>query len=641
TAMMHRLSLLLSSETVNTKVGSFTPAKARYASHFYLQDPKYKGACYTGMWLSGKPHGHGKLVWASTAQTYEGEFRNGLYNGFGRMIFVLNASAGVAEEYKGEWKDGMMHGQGEMSYSDKQVYIGHWMHNVRHGHGVLRMGTMTSPTPSIFTGNWDNDKRSGFGVMDDIMRGEKYMGMWDNDARSGNGLIVTLDGIYNEGRFSLNKLMGQGILLCHDNTKFEGDFCGDAQVNGKGVLTMPNGDRIEGTFQGQWNEGLKINGLYFKGTGPEENSAVAFPDSRAVSTHSPYYIPATKKWRSVFNECRDRLGCLGNDEPDLKKAWKSVAEDLVRAPVAKTMHQEREIIDDILKGVDLDQAKKIAKDKKKLQEYLIKAFSLPCHPLGRLLETLVDVYRATYVGMGAHSRLLPHAVEEIKSYIERVYAIIRILFPSLPNEDFVHVGDSNEADGQSEGGGLDSNTLLGPLIFPRFYPPLFTLYALHNEKNDSAYWERVLQLNKRTDLALMSYLEVKRTFWLASEETNGLVYEADLTDWKHTHYYGKAVDAFQQISTKFSPMEKISVLKETFHRIHKEVQDFWKGEEKIVSLDDLFPVFQFVVIRSRVHHLGSEIDFIEDLMEAKYRAGEQGHMFTTLKACYYQILNEN
>jgi hypothetical protein len=34
----------------------------------------------------------------------------------GRMIFVLNASAGVAEEYSGEWKDGMMHGQGEMRY---------------------------------------------------------------------------------------------------------------------------------------------------------------------------------------------------------------------------------------------------------------------------------------------------------------------------------------------------------------------------------------------------------------------------------------------------------------------------------------------------------------------------------------------
>ena len=35
---------------------------------------------------------------------------------------------------------------------------------------------------------------------------------------------------------------------------------------------MPNGDRIEGTFQGQLNDGLKINGMYFKGSGPEDNS---------------------------------------------------------------------------------------------------------------------------------------------------------------------------------------------------------------------------------------------------------------------------------------------------------------------------------------------------------------------------------
>ena len=35
---------------------------------------------------------------------------------------------------------------------------------------------------------------------------------------------------------------------------------------------MPNGDRIEGTFQGQWNDGLKINGMYYKGNGPEDNS---------------------------------------------------------------------------------------------------------------------------------------------------------------------------------------------------------------------------------------------------------------------------------------------------------------------------------------------------------------------------------
>jgi hypothetical protein len=41
---------------------------------------------------------------------------------------------------------------------------------------------------------------------------------------------------------------------------------------------MPNGDRIEGTFQGQWNEGLKINGMYIKGTAPPTNTAALFSE---------------------------------------------------------------------------------------------------------------------------------------------------------------------------------------------------------------------------------------------------------------------------------------------------------------------------------------------------------------------------
>ena len=39
------------------------------------------------------------------------------------------------------------------------------------------------------------------------------MGMWENDMRSGKGLIVTLDGIYNEGKFSANKLVVSILYL--------------------------------------------------------------------------------------------------------------------------------------------------------------------------------------------------------------------------------------------------------------------------------------------------------------------------------------------------------------------------------------------------------------------------------------------
>ena len=49
-----------------------------------------------------------------------------------------------------------------------------------------------------------------------------------------------------------------------------------------------------------------------------------------------------------------------------------------------------------------------------------------------------------------------------------------------------------------------------PLLFPRLFPPLFTLYALDNERADSAYWERIQQLNKRSDWALMTYVGMQR-----------------------------------------------------------------------------------------------------------------------------------
>lgn len=52
-----------------------------------------------------------------------------------------------------------------------------------------------------------------------------------------------------------------------------------------------------------------------------------------------------------------------------------------------------------------------------------------------MLSQLSDVYRATYVGVGAHPRLLPHAVAEVSSFVSRIYNIVRILFPALPTQD--------------------------------------------------------------------------------------------------------------------------------------------------------------------------------------------------------------
>ncbi len=55
------------------------------------------------------------------------------------------------------------------------------------------------------------------------------------------------------------------------------------------------------------------------------------------------------------------------------------------------------------------------------------------------------------------------------------------------------------------------------------------------------------------------------------------------------------------------------------------------GNEYLWNMDDLFPVFLYVVVRARIRHLGAEIHFIDDLMEEHLQHGELGIMFTTLK----------
>lgn len=37
---------------------------------------------------------------------------------------------------------------------------------------------------------------------------------------------------------------------------------------------------------------------------------------------------------------------------------------------------------------------------------------------------------------------------------------------------------------------------------------LFVLYALHNKKEDDAYWERLMKWNKQPDITLMAFLDI-------------------------------------------------------------------------------------------------------------------------------------
>ena len=71
-------------------------------------------------------------------------------------------------------------------------------------------------------------------------------------------------GVYYEGQFSHNKMTGKGLMLFEDETSYEGSFADAGVFNGHGVLTYEHGDRLEGSFHGNYTDGMKFNGTVYK-----------------------------------------------------------------------------------------------------------------------------------------------------------------------------------------------------------------------------------------------------------------------------------------------------------------------------------------------------------------------------------------
>ncbi|KAJ3584293.1 hypothetical protein NHX12_014789, partial [Muraenolepis orangiensis] len=516
------------------------PPVSRTASYTFYKDSRLKEAKYEGRWLTGKPNGRGTLKWPD-GRVYTGSFRNGLEDGYGEFTSP-NKALSQNDHYQGHWREGKMYASGE-------VYEGSFREGMRHGHGALRSGKLNSSSPSVFIGQWVADRKTGYGVFDDITKGEKYMGVWQENQRQGTGVIVTQFGLYYEGAFKDNKMGGTGVLVAEDDTTYEGEFSEDWTLSGKGVLTMANRDYLEGSFSGEWGLALKINGSYYKPQLPEVMSR-----SLSRTLESLEVIPQHA------------------------------------GPITMERYH-------------------------KIRLYLIKACDTPLHPLGRLLEALVAVYRMTYVGVGANRRLLAQAVCEVKSYLDRIFHLVRFLFPDLPEEGGVipeasaELQDKASSSASASGGEptlespkavrvVSSCALLLPVLLPRLYPPLFTLYALDKERDDDLYWDCVLRLNKQPDLALLAFLGVLQKFWpisipvslpLLGENQQILSSTKDVC-------FASAVETLQQISTTFTPSDKLQVIQLTFEEITQEVQSLLK-EDFLWSMDDLFPV---------IRNLGSE-----------------------------------
>lgn len=166
--------------------------------------------------------------------TFFGETKNGVPNGYGKLI-TDNYS------YEGEWENGQICGKGVMINNKGEKWEGLWEDN------HIYKGKYTGIDGVTFEGSW--------AYKDGVCVKEGY------------GKFVIFSGEMFEGMFKNNKLNGKGAWK-YLNNSYKGEFK-DGEFNGKGVYIHCNGERIEGNFKDGVLNGygkiFKNNGEYAEG----------------------------------------------------------------------------------------------------------------------------------------------------------------------------------------------------------------------------------------------------------------------------------------------------------------------------------------------------------------------------------------
>ena len=91
----------------------------------------------------------------------------------------------------------------------------------------------------------------------------------------------------------------------------------------------------------------------------------------------------------------------------------------------------------------------------------------------------------------------------------------------------------------------------------------------------------------------------------------------------------------------YSPAAKLNILHATFAQANDVIKECTEGNSKLTSMDTVLPVFISILARSNVEHLGVEVQFLEDFVDMDAISGESKILMTTLKAGYFQLIQDH
>lgn len=152
----------------------------------------------------------GLFLFANTSFANRVCTRGNCVDGIGTMLKSdVHVDGSVTEfKYEGEFKNKLPNGQGKMTYPNGDVCEGQFKDGGLDGMATVTYGTHGKSPYKFFTGEWKKNQRNGQGTMI-YTNGDKYEGEWKNSKREGQGVLTKSDGTEQDGKWKDDKFLGE------------------------------------------------------------------------------------------------------------------------------------------------------------------------------------------------------------------------------------------------------------------------------------------------------------------------------------------------------------------------------------------------------------------------------------------------
>ena len=144
---------------------------------------------------------------------YTGDYVEGIRTGSGTYLYFT-----TADRYDGMWRQNIKHGLGKMVYNKKGEYQGYWENGRRHGEGVF-----IYPNGDVYSGWWRFGEKDGTANYTSASTGMTLFGTWKNGKLT-EGKWTYPNGIFYDGKFQNNAPLGDGTWNFKNGNKVKGVF---------------------------------------------------------------------------------------------------------------------------------------------------------------------------------------------------------------------------------------------------------------------------------------------------------------------------------------------------------------------------------------------------------------------------------